>query len=917
MRFRTKIILTIMLVSLIPFLTAMAISIFRSMNYSQDTTYKLAEDLTRYTSDEFSRFFQARKDVVSTYANIPLVETMDWNIIEPYFLKEKKRSNLQFEKILLGTPEGHFYNTSGGNPFFDGKQTTDNKNENAKLKTITKRDYWKIAFTENKSNKDVVYVSNPMISKSTGAKQIMVSSSIKRNDKIVGIVAGSITWNLIDKQIERIKKELSDNLGKDSKFCIISHTGNYVYHWEKDKNVHLEKDKSGKAKVVITNVKSDKGPLQKHAEEILKNEIGFFPYKDKNGISQLAFHGPIKSSGFKLLITVPESFLFSYSESLLIFFGILTLISIIAIVIAGILLAQNLARPIRQAALVAKEVANGNLEQEIEVKGKGETALLLESLKELIESSRNMSNIAKEIAEGKLNVEVKQRSDKDILGKSFNDMIKTWKKVLDDMDKLYKLQTEGDYEYFIDENEYEGSYQQMVKGVNEAIKIHVNNILMILNIVSEYAEGKFEAKLKPLPGKQIIANELMDKLRINLLSIVEEIRSVITNALEGNLEYRGIASKYEGAFQDILDGINETLDAVLEPVIKASAILQKMADGDMTETLIGQYKGDHALLQTSINKTLEGINSILYQVKIAVDQVSNGSKQVSQASQSLSQGATEQASSIEEITSSLTEINSQTKQNLDKIINANEITQKSVELGKEGNSQLEELVRSVQAINESSDKIKKITKMIDDISFQINLLALNASVEAARAGKYGKGFAVVAEEVRNLAVKSAESVKETSSMVDEATRNINIVNQLVEKTTEHFKQITDGAQKSSTFLDNIVVATKEQSLAIDEIDNALEQVGKVTQSNTANAEESASAAEELSSQSVQLQNMVMKFNVSEDLISKEHFEFVSKSDEENKKQEETKKDENNKETGINVVNPSDEISLDDDDFGNF
>lgn len=164
-------------------------------------------------------------------------------------------------------------------------------------------------------------------------------------------------------------------------------------------------------------------------------------------------------------------------------------------------------------------------------------------------------------------------------------------------------------------------------------------------------------------------------------------------------------------------------------------------------------------------------------------------------------------------------------------------------------------------INSSAEEIRKIVKAIDDISFQINLLALNANVEAARAGKYGKGFAVVAEEVRNLAVRSAGSVQETNRMVNEAIANIGRGNGLVEVTAKQLSEIVEGSAKVATLAEEVATAGKEQAQGLEQITTGLTQIDQVTQSNTASAEESASAAEELSSQSQQLKGMLARFKL--------------------------------------------------------
>jgi methyl-accepting chemotaxis protein len=269
-----------------------------------------------------------------------------------------------------------------------------------------------------------------------------------------------------------------------------------------------------------------------------------------------------------------------------------------------------------------------------------------------------------------------------------------------------------------------------------------------------------------------------------------------------------------------------------------------------------------------IQEMLVTLNYYLLQIKKASMQVSISSNQVAQASQSLSQGATEQASSLEEITSSITEINYKSKQNTEYALQASVLSKEAMDNSELGNKQMKDLVNSMSNITKSAEGIKKIVKVIDDIAFQTNLLALNANVEAARAGKYGKGFAVVAEEVRNLAGRSAVSVRETTAMVEEAVKNILDGNNLVEVTSKQLDEITLTANKVANLVGDIAASSKEQTQKLDQISQSIHQIDKVTQSNAASAEESASAAEELSGQSDELKGIVEKFKLIEDLKHK-------------------------------------------------
>jgi methyl-accepting chemotaxis protein len=294
--------------------------------------------------------------------------------------------------------------------------------------------------------------------------------------------------------------------------------------------------------------------------------------------------------------------------------------------------------------------------------------------------------------------------------------------------------------------------------------------------------------------------------------------------------------------------------------IKAGALSQ-VAEGDLTVEV--EMDSDKDALGSSLIDMKDSLNRIMAQVTVAVEQVSSGSGQVSSASQSLSQGAAEQASSLEEISSSLNQISGQSKQNAENALEANAIAKKAMESAEAGNDQMQDLVSAMEKISVSSDETKKVVKVIDDIAFQINLLALNANVEAARAGKYGKGFAVVADEVRNLAVRSGDAVKETTQIVEDSIRSIDDGTVTARATADKLAEIVEGSARVAEFLGDIAVASKEQAQGVEQINGGVEQIDQVTQSNTASAEESAAAAEELAAQSQQLKGMIARFKLAE------------------------------------------------------
>ncbi len=472
---------------------------------------------------------------------------------------------------------------------------------------------------------------------------------------------------------------------------------------------------------------------------------------------------------------------------------------------------------------------------------------------------------ANRIAEGDLEVSLDETGKDELaaLQRSMGVMSRTLKDLIVQMNRMSSEHDAGDIDVRIDESRFKAAFKEMAEGVNTMVFGHIAVKKKAMACVEEFGKGNFEAPLERFPGKKAFINDTIEKVRVNLKALIADADMLAQAAVEGRLTTRADATRHQGDFRKIVEGVNKTLDLVIDPINETTAILKRMADGDLTTTMTGAYRGDFDILKTALNGTIDSINDILGQVSMAVEQVNAGSQQVSQASQSLSQGATEQASSLEEITSSVTEIAGQTRQNTENAVQVNTLAKTARNDAEQGNTQMADLVSAMSDINESAEEIRKIVKAIDDISFQINLLALNANVEAARAGKYGKGFAVVAEEVRNLAVRSAGSVKETTKMVDEAIANIGRGNELVDVTAKQLASIVDGAAKVAGLAEEVSTASREQSQGLEQISTGLNQIDQVTQANTASAEESASAAEELSSQAQQLKAMVARFKLKE------------------------------------------------------
>jgi len=240
----------------------------------------------------------------------------------------------------------------------------------------------------------------------------------------------------------------------------------------------------------------------------------------------------------------------------------------------------------------------------------------------------------------------------------------------------------------------------------------------------------------------------------------------------------------------------------------------------------------------------------------ASDQVSSASSQVSSTSQSLAEGASEQAASIEETSSSLEEMAAMTRQNAEHATQADTLMKEANRVIAKSNESMEELTGAMEDISKTSEETQKIIRTIDEIAFQTNLLALNAAVEAARAGEAGAGFAVVADEVRNLAMRAADAAKNTTALIEGSVKKIKEGSELVGVTNKAFGQVAESALKVGQLVAEINAASNEQAQGVDQINKAVAEMDKVTQSNASNAEESAAASEEMNAQAEQMKAVV-------------------------------------------------------------
>ena len=393
---------------------------------------------------------------------------------------------------------------------------------------------------------------------------------------------------------------------------------------------------------------------------------------------------------------------------------------------------------------------------------------------------------------------------------------------------------------------------------------------------------------------------------MSLQAMIADTDLLVQASLAGQLSTRADAEKHSGDFKRIVQGVNDTLDAVIAPVQEATLVLRELSVGNLNARVTGDFKGDHAIIKHALNDTIdslkryiaetsdvleeiaeknlsatitsefhgdfaqlkESINGIVYslndmlqEISAAADQVAAGTMQVSAGSQTLSQASVEQASSIEELHATVTELAEHTKHNAARAMTASGLSAAAQENALKGNKRMHALQVAMGAINETAASIGKIIKVIDDIAFQTSILSLNAAIEAARAGQYGRGFSVVADEVRNLAQKSANAAKETTVLINNSIKKAAAGTQIADDTSTVLQEITASVEEAASLVKEIAEASNYQATGIAQVNTGLSMMSDMVQENSATAEQSAATAEELSGQADMLKAMVEEFDL--------------------------------------------------------
>ncbi|HTF94971.1 MAG TPA: methyl-accepting chemotaxis protein [Cellvibrio sp.] len=374
---------------------------------------------------------------------------------------------------------------------------------------------------------------------------------------------------------------------------------------------------------------------------------------------------------------------------------------------------------------------------------------------------------------------------------------------------------------------------------------------------------------------RLVANPIFSKDGTRLGSVVEwqdrtgevaveaEVSNIVNSAAAGNFNERISTEGKEGFFLKLAEGLNSLVTTAEKGLTDVARVLGAISKGDLTERINAEYSGTFGDLKNYCNETTGSLTKMLGDIRGAADMIFTASSEIAQGNADLSSRTEQQAANLEETASSMEELTSTVKLNADNAKQANVLAEQASTVAVDGGVLIQQVVTTMNAINESARKISDIIGVIDGIAFQTNILALNAAVEAARAGDQGRGFAVVASEVRTLAQRSANAAKDIKALISDSVQKIESGNNLVGKSGDTMKEIVNAIKRVNDIMAEIAAASAEQSAGIEEVSTAVSQMDEMTQQNAALVEQAAAAAESLQSQADQLNRNVSQFRLDE------------------------------------------------------
>lgn len=464
----------------------------------------------------------------------------------------------------------------------------------------------------------------------------------------------------------------------------------------------------------------------------------------------------------------------------------------------------------------------------------------------IVRSLRQAVETAQAVAQGEFNrvVHSQRKDETGALLNAMEEMTASIDRVISEQNTMDEQHRNGLIDHRIDVKTFPGRFKVLAESANSLVDNHIGIKMSMVDVLEHYAQGDFTKRMRQLPNKQANITNAMESARGKLLDINGEIQKLVQAAAAGDFSARGDAQRFDNDFRGMITSLNTLMSTTESNLNDLSTVLNALARGDLTVQMNGTYQGVFAQMQHSGNETVAQLTEMIQGIQDAAQSIGTAAAEISMGNNELSARTEQQAANLEETAASMEELTSTVRQNADNAQSANAQT-----IADKGLQAVLGVAGSMREIEASAAQMRDIVGVIDRLAFQTNILSLNAAVEAARAGESGKGFAVVAGEIRSLAQSSAESAKDIRRLIDSSTTLIAKSSQQSQQAGGTIEQVQAAVSAVREKMDDISVASREQSSGIEQVNTTVVAMDEVTQQNAAMVEEAAAAARSLEEQS--------------------------------------------------------------------